>query len=203
MPAPAPAGCSRVHRPYPPPPLRWFAASLRTDICPQRKEARPLSHALTSDSFNIRTPRLCLVRRWLTIDYFSIHLPPASPADSRRWAVPEQDRAQHGDGRAVLPHPAALPGGSLTVSCTASLTAPPTVSPTQLCHSLWLPHRVLHCLPHRASYRVSHCLSLTEAPSRCLAQEVVDSVVNTLNRTHARFRVRHPRFQGQVRVGVG
>jgi transposase len=26
-----------------------FAASLRTDISPQRKEARPLSHALTSD----------------------------------------------------------------------------------------------------------------------------------------------------------
>jgi hypothetical protein len=26
-----------------------FVASLRTDNCPQRKEARPLSHALTSD----------------------------------------------------------------------------------------------------------------------------------------------------------
>ena len=38
-----------------------FAASLRTDISPQRKEARPLSHALTSDSFNDWTPWL-LVR---------------------------------------------------------------------------------------------------------------------------------------------
>jgi hypothetical protein len=30
-----------------------FVASLRTDNCPQPKEAQPLSHALTSDSFNI------------------------------------------------------------------------------------------------------------------------------------------------------
>ena len=29
--------------------VTWFAASLRTDNCPQPKEARPLSHALTSD----------------------------------------------------------------------------------------------------------------------------------------------------------
>lgn len=35
-------------------------------------------------------------------------------------------------------------------------------------------------------------------PQHC--QEVVDSVVNTLNRVHARFRVRHPEFAGQVSV---
>jgi hypothetical protein len=35
-------------------------------------------------------------------------------------------------------------------------------------------------------------------PQHC--QEVVDSVVNTLNRVHARFRVRHPQFTGQVSV---
>jgi hypothetical protein len=40
-----------------------FAASLRTDNCPQPKEARPLSHALTSDSNNIWTPAVAL--NWL------------------------------------------------------------------------------------------------------------------------------------------
>jgi hypothetical protein len=51
-----------------------FAASLRTDISPQRKEARPLSHALTSDQYNFLTSRLCglMVRRRRLIGYFAI-----------------------------------------------------------------------------------------------------------------------------------
>jgi hypothetical protein len=41
---------------------------------PQRKEARPLSHALTSDKYNFLTARLCglMVRRWRLIGYFHI-----------------------------------------------------------------------------------------------------------------------------------
>jgi hypothetical protein len=35
-----------------------FAASLRTENSPQPKEARALPHALTSENFNIWTPRL-------------------------------------------------------------------------------------------------------------------------------------------------
>jgi hypothetical protein len=51
-----------------------LSSSLRTDNSPQRKEARPLSHALTSDEYNILTPQLGLVRRWLLIGYFPIHV---------------------------------------------------------------------------------------------------------------------------------
>ena len=43
-----------------------FLASLRTDNCPQPKEARPLSHAQTSDEYNILTA-LGWVRRYLFI----------------------------------------------------------------------------------------------------------------------------------------
>jgi hypothetical protein len=46
-------------RPHPTLPETRFAATLRTDNSPPPKEeAQPTSHALTSDSFNIWTPRL-------------------------------------------------------------------------------------------------------------------------------------------------
>jgi hypothetical protein len=61
-----------------------FLASLRTDNRPQRKEARPLSHALTSDGYNSVTPRHGLVRRWLLIGYFPIHLLPRPSVRSPR-----------------------------------------------------------------------------------------------------------------------
>ena len=49
-----------------PSPVTRLTTSPPTDTFPQPKEAQPLSHALTSDQYNILTPRLCglMVRRW-------------------------------------------------------------------------------------------------------------------------------------------
>jgi hypothetical protein len=49
---------------------KTFAASLRTDICPQRKEART---RLTLDPFNLNlfdSAQCLMVRRWRLIGYF-------------------------------------------------------------------------------------------------------------------------------------
>jgi hypothetical protein len=63
-----------------------FAASLHTDISPQRKEARCLT-LLTSDLSNFLTPRLCglMVRRWRLIGLSYITPWSARSRPSRRW----------------------------------------------------------------------------------------------------------------------
>jgi hypothetical protein len=50
-----------------------FAASLRTDICPQRKESSSTSHARNPFNLNFLDSAQCLmVRRWRLIGYFLI-----------------------------------------------------------------------------------------------------------------------------------
>jgi hypothetical protein len=50
-----------------------FAASLRTDICPQRKESSSTSHARNPFNLNFFDSAQCLmVRRWRLIGYFPI-----------------------------------------------------------------------------------------------------------------------------------
>ena len=72
---------------------------LRTDISPQRKDAQPLSHALTSDSYNFLTSRL-----WglgsddpevaiHLIGYFPIPYNPPSPHPSCSRACMSQPAA--------------------------------------------------------------------------------------------------------------
>ena len=56
-----------------------FAASLRTDICPQRKESSSTSHARNPFNLNFFDSAQCLVvRRWRLIGYFPIPYNPAS-----------------------------------------------------------------------------------------------------------------------------
>jgi hypothetical protein len=50
-----------------------FAASLRTDICPQRKESSSTSHARNPFNLNFFDSAQCLmVRRWRLIGHFPI-----------------------------------------------------------------------------------------------------------------------------------
>ena len=55
-----------------------FVASLRTDNSPQRKEARPLSHADIRFIQHLDSSAHGLVRRWLLIGYFFIEWIPPS-----------------------------------------------------------------------------------------------------------------------------
>jgi hypothetical protein len=57
-----------------------FAASLRTDICPQREESSSTSHARNPFNLNFFDSAQCLmVRRWLLIGYFPILYNPGAP----------------------------------------------------------------------------------------------------------------------------
>jgi hypothetical protein len=59
-----------------------FAASLRTDNSPQRKEARPLSHQ------HLDSSALGLVRRWLLIGCFPLLCnPPSQELRRQRWLL--------------------------------------------------------------------------------------------------------------------
>jgi hypothetical protein len=60
-----------------------FAASLRTDICPQRKESSSTSHARNPFNLNFFYSAQCLVvLRWRLIGYFPILYHPAFGARS-------------------------------------------------------------------------------------------------------------------------
>ena len=94
-----------------------FAASLRTDISPRRKEARPLSHALTSDQFNFLTSRLCglMVRRWRLTGHFPILCYPSGGSRARVHTFRSRCAASAAAAAAVL----ALSGFATTHACGA------------------------------------------------------------------------------------
>jgi hypothetical protein len=70
--------------PHPSPPHgNMFAASLRIDICPQRKESSSTSHARNPFNLNFFDSAQCLMlRRWRLIGYFPILY---NPHPHGRW----------------------------------------------------------------------------------------------------------------------
>jgi hypothetical protein len=67
-----------------------FAASLRTDICPQRKESSSTSHARNPFNPNFFDSAQCLmVRRWRLIGHFPILYNPGFGKPPRRRAQAE------------------------------------------------------------------------------------------------------------------
>jgi hypothetical protein len=66
-----------------------FAASLRTDICPQREESSSTSHARNPFNLNFFDSAQCLmVRRWRLIGYFPILYNPSSRSRERFLQAP-------------------------------------------------------------------------------------------------------------------
>jgi hypothetical protein len=65
-----------------------FAASQRTDICPQRKERSSTSHAWNPFNLNFFDSAPCLmVRRWRLIGYFPILYNPTRLGDHNQTTV--------------------------------------------------------------------------------------------------------------------
>jgi hypothetical protein len=126
-----------------------FAASLRTDNSPQRKEARPLSHALTSDKFNIWTPRLTVWSGGGAINgrCFPIHLLPAvegARVVSGQAAGSHQERGSQQPQRAAAESVQGLDASDVdddAVEVAGATPAPPT-PPSQSGH-LVVRHRAV------------------------------------------------------------